>query len=349
VSRQYKDMPLSGQVWVHGVGDSHMECKGVSGYDGLMAQLEQALNSTYGCNALCRHFGRSGDTSGLANPAGGNLMERVTKAWAQYSVPTLCIVEIGANDVAASPTINAAGTTKNIKSMIRAGRNGVYGGRMNTSQVWTNGIVDNYTNLPAGMPIGAKFLVQNDTGGSDGINATYPSGNAPTSGTVGAGNRKTMSGASSTDQIWISVNGSAGANGWYRTYNEEDIVGAGGTFTPTVRLWVVEGLHFYQSESGGSPSSSLQTLRAGQQQAVTDLLAVSGGVYTGQVIYVDTWAAMDKMVTAGQPKADFSYYPNTSDNHLGAVGNAVVANIIADAINTATYGGSSWTSYLKGN
>ncbi len=347
MSRQYKEMPSSGQVWVHGAGDSHTECKGLAGYDGLMAQLERALNTSYGCNALCRAFGRSGDTSGLANPASGNLMERITKVWAQYNVPALCMVEIGANDTAASPTISNASTTKNIKSMIRAGRNGVYGGRMNTSQVWTNGIVDNYTNLPAGMPIGSKFLVLNDTAGSDGINAIYPTGNAPAT-SVADGNRKTLGGVAKNDQIWVCVNGSAGASGWYRTYSEEDIVQAGGTFIPLVRFWAVEGLHFYQSESGGSPSSTLQNLRAAQQQAVTDLLAVSGGVYTGQVIYVDTWNPMDKMVTAGQPKADFSYYPNAADNHLGAVGNSIVANIIANAIYNATYNGVSWVESLKG-
>lgn len=409
------------QVWVHGAGDSHMECKGVACYDGLMPQLERALNNSYGCNTACRNFGRSGDTSGLANPANGNLMERITKVWSQYTVPKLCIVEIGANDTAATPTINAAATTKNIKSMIRAGRNGVYGGRNNETQVWTNGIVDNYTNLPRGMPIGTKFLVLNDTAGSDGINATYPSGNAPSS-SVAAGNRKTLGAVATNDQIWICANGGSGANGWYRTYSEEDIIAAGGTYTPTVLFWAVEGLHFYQSESGGSPSASLQTLRAAQQQAVTDLLAVVGttksvssitrssttatatctahGYYTGdtvtiagaaqsayngsvtitvvdantftytvsgspatpatgtitcalsvyssQLIYLNTWSPMDKMVTAGQPKADFSYYPATSDNHLGQVGNSIVANIIADAINTATYYGVSWTNYLKG-
>jgi len=251
-------------------------------------------------------------------------------------VPKICGFSIGTNDTANylpnSASLVSTKTTENIKTSIRAIRNGCYSGYY--TGLWVNGIVDNPSLLPANMPVGAKFLVRNDN------NATYGDGishnilGASISTSAGDGNRCVLASGAQTNEVWVCVNGYSGILGWCRTYSEERLVAASVAFTPKVKYFFVVGIYIYQSESGG-PNAGLQAVRARQQAAVTDLIALGAPYTTGgnNIIYVDTYTPAALMVTDGVPITAFSYFPGASggaDNHQGILGNAVIAkNVVA--------------------
>lgn len=252
-------------------------------------------------------------------------------------VPKICGFSIGGNDpsnyLPNSASLVSTNTTENIKTSIRAIRNGCYSGYY-SGGVWVNGIVDNPSLLPANMPIGAKFLVRNDNSATYGNGISHNILGASISTSAADGNRCVLSAGALTNEVWVNINGYSGILGWCRTYKEERLVAVSVEFTPKVKYFFVVGIYIYQSESGG-PSATLQSIRARQQAAVTELIALGAPYTTGgdNIIYIDTYTPAALMVTDGVPITAFSYFPGASggaDNHQGILGNAVIAqNIVA--------------------
>lgn len=366
----YTSPRSTGDYWIGGIGDSHVQCTGTA--QGLMYQLARVLNEGYGCSVRTYQRGLSGDTTHVSSGHAG-IRERFSSLFAPTRVkPTIILLEGGVNNL--SNSLTNADITADFKSMIRAARNGVFpltsstsraltsGTAVSPSAAFQNGIVTDISLLPSGCQLGTLMLVTADDGTSDGVNydltgAAISNSNPTTQGFPY--NRKQMSGATSTDSIWVCAgNGQSGKRGWYRTFSEEQIA-AGGYFTyvPYIRYFVIEGLHlYYGSESNGSAAAANTLVRTAQQNTVTDLEALSNSPYNNgsgrDLIYVDTFTPMANLITTASPAADpaqWSYYPSGSDNHLGADGNEIVAGIIAAAMKSKTnYDGITWTQMLGG-